>query len=381
MIPGGTATRKWRDERILMWSRFAVTTFAVLGSAIAGAGESPRCPDLAGHYRIDGFGPVLGDALEALNLSSAGFQDSEVKLAGSADTALSFWIKVGKTGVMGNRPSLVLTRGIDDDCVDGAVVLKHGASSGRQTQEGWLEGRSIVRLAPDGRGGLGLGTEFHGRQRTTLYSYDSARISVPKLGTARTLAEGIRWPNIREPRPVSETYVPAPESAQVLAMRQMLDATLLGGVTLGGLKDSDEGVLASLSTPRSNDVVAFEDRLRDAAIFYQVKRSPIWSSNQYSLQFLFAAEGAEKRSWHPSEFRVQHEIERMQHPMISVSKVEDTADGYLATLSVIGPESVETILQRLRLNTTMFGKIEVLDDTPHPSARNLRIVRLRLSLP
>lgn len=323
---------------------------------------------------------MLGDALGALDLRLAGFTGSEVKITGRTDTALQFWIRSGSSSPMSSQPSRTLTHGVDYDCVGGAVVLKRTVSASRNTDEGWLEGSSTVRLSRAGSG-LGLGSEFSGRQRTTLYSYDSARISLPKLGTARTFGDGIRWPNINEPRPVEQTYVAPVESERVQAMRRTLTATLLGNVNLGGLHDGDDSVLASLNAPRSEDVIAFEDRLRDARIAYAVTRSPIWSNNGYSMQFRFGASDADARpAWHPSEFRVQHEIERMQYPMVSVSKVEVDGGSYVATLDVVGAEPVEMILKRLRLVTTLFGTIEVLDDTPHPSARNLRLVRLRLTM-
>lgn len=360
---------------------FVIATLGLACADVAQADGTKDCPELAGHYRVDGFGPVLGDALNALELGMAGFQDSEVKLSGNAVGALRFWIKSGGSGVMSSQPAVVLMRGVGYECANGAVVLKNVVSSSRQTDEGWLEGNSTVRLTPDGRGGLSLSSEFHGRQRTTIYSYDSARVSIPKLGTAQTLNEAIRWPNISEPRPASETYVPIPEAAPVIAMRRTLDASLLGGVNIGGLQDSGGRVLASLSAQRSDDILAFEDRLRDAGIGYEVKRSPIWSNNQYYMQILFDAAGGDaRRAWQPSEFRVQHEIERIQHPMVSVSKVEDEGETYIATLDVIGAESTEMILKRLRMATSMFDEIDVLDDTPHPAARNLRIVRLRLTL-
>lgn len=359
-------------------SSIIVAAFATVAGNAARAGDSQSCPEIAGHYRVDGFGPVLGDALDLLGLRMAGFTGSEVKITGRADTALHFWIKSGSSSPMGSQPVRTLTRGSDYVCENVSIVLKGTASSSRQTDEGWLEGSSTVRLSRSGSG-LGLATEFHGRQRTTIFSYDSARVSVPKLGTARTLGDAIRWPNVSEPKPVE--YIPIPESAQVQQIRRSLTASLLGGVNLGGLEDIGARVLASLNARSSEDVLAFEDRLRDAAIPYAVKRAPIWSNNGYSMQFVFtAAEGDAKSAWHPSEFRVLHEIERIQHPMISVSKVEDTGDVYIATLDVIGSESTETILKRLHLTTTMFSAIEVLDDTPHATARNLRIVRLRLTL-
>ena len=365
-----------REGSVRQWR---VVTFAVamaLGLS-APAQAAQDCPDLAGHYRVDGFGPVLGDALKLLGLQMAGFQDSEVKITGQTDTALQFWIKSGKSSPMSTQPTRTLTHGLDYVCAGSSIVLKGSTSASRQTDAGWLEGQSSVSLSRSGEG-LGLAASFHGRERTTIYSYDSARVSIPKFGTGQTLGGGIRWPNISEPKPVE--YVPVPESETVQAMRRMLTPSLLGGVNLGGLQDSGDRVLASLNARNSDDVLAFEDRLRAAGIAYDVKRAPVWSNNGYSMQFVFAAgTGEATPAWHPSAFRVQQEIERMQHPMVSVSKVEDQGDAYVATLDVIGMESTEMILKRLRLNTTMFRDIEVLDDTP-TELRNLRHVRLRLTM-
>ena len=366
-----------RKRSVNGW-RVAVVAVAMALSSSAMATAAQDCPDLVGHYRVDGFGPVLGDALQVLGLQMAGFQDSEVKITGRTDMALQFWIKSGKSSPMSTQPTRTLTRGADYECAGAAIVLKGKASASRQTEQGWLEGQSTVSLSRSGLG-LGLATSFHGRERTTIYSYDSARISIPKFGTTQTLGDAIRWPNISEPKPVE--YVPVPESEPVQAMRRMLTPSVLGGVNLGGLKDSGDRVLASLNASNSDDVRAFEDRLRDAGIAYDVERAPIWSNNGYSMQFLFGTvdEGS-KPTWRPSVMRVQQEIERMQHPMVSVAKVERDDGAYVATLDVLGGESTEMILKRLHLNTTMFADIAVLDDVPS-ERRNLRHVRLRLRLP
>ncbi len=365
-----------RERSGTRWLVVACAIVTALGLN-ASAYAAQDCPDLAGHYRVDGFGPVLGDALQVLRLQMAGFTDSEVKITGHADTSLQFWIKSGRSSPMSSRPSRTLTRGVDYECQGASILLKGAASASRQTDQGWLEGESIVSLSRSGAG-LGLSTAFHGRERTTIYRYDSARVSIPKLGTAQRLGDAIRWPNISEPKPVE--YVPVPESETVQAMRRLLTPSLLGGVALGGLQDSGDHVLASLNAPRSEEVSAFEDRLRAAGITYTVKREPVWSNNGYSMQFVFGAgKGDATPAWHPSAFRVQQEIERMQHPMVSVGQVDDEGGAYIATLDVIGMEPTEMILKRLRLNTTMFRDIEVLDDTP-TERRNLRRVRLSLRI-
>ncbi|WP_257386047.1 hypothetical protein [Tahibacter caeni] len=366
--------RRWRCRRERM--KLAWSVFVLMAVAVPPVRADDGCPDLTGHYRVDGFGPVLGDALEALKLQSAGFTDSEVKISGDAAQSLSFWIKSGRSGAMASRPSLTLTRGAQYDCAAGAIVLRNSVESARKTDDGHLEGRSVVRLSRSGEG-LGLSAEFHGGQRYTLYSYESARISVPKPGTGRTVIDGIRWPGIREPRPAKD-YVPAPDSPAVADLRRQLQG-VLGDVRLGGLEDRGGRVRASLNASRAEDVVAFEDRLHEAGLLYVTTQAPVWSNNQYYMEFLFGiAPGITARGWHPSVFRVQHEIDRLRSPMISVRGIKDADDGYIAELDVIGSESVDPLLQRLRTNTTMFRAIEVLDDVPQTDRRNLRVVRLRL---
>jgi len=350
----------------------------LMAAASPSASAEPDCPGLAGHYRVDGFGPVLGDALGVLGLGMAGFRDSEVKITGNTEQSLSFWVRSGLSSPMASRPSRVLTRGVDYDCAAGVLTLRGSAESTRQTDAGFLEGRSIVRLTRSGAG-LGIAAEFSGGQRSTLYSYDSARISVPRLGTGRTLHESIRWPGVQEPRPVaSRPYEPVPESAQAGDLRGRLDALLGGAVRLGGLDDSGGRVRASLSASQAEDVVAFEDRLRAAGLPYTTTRAPIWSNNQYFMEFLFGADPDAARGWHPSVFRVQQEIDRLRSPMVSVRKVEDAGDGYVAELDVIGSESLVPLLQRLRAGTSIFRDVELLDDAEQTDRRNLRLVRLRL---
>ena len=136
---------------------------------------------------------------------------------------------------------------------------------------------------------------------------------------------------------------------------------------------------ASVGASTSEDVVAFEDRLRAARLAYTTIRAPIWTNSQYYMEFAFAAAtGAGASGWHPSVFRVEQELERLRRPMVSVRKVSEADGAYVAELEVIGDEAVDTILAGLRANTTMFRDIAVLDDTPQADRRNLRVVRLRV---
>jgi len=367
-----------RRGRILCRWIALVTGLACAGPALAAAGD---CPALDGHYRVTAFGPVLADAVTALGIPLAGFRDSEVKITGIDQDELRLWVKSGSSASMSGQPSRVLVLGVDFDCADGVLTLRQQVAATRKTDTAFLEGRSSVSLTRQGSG-LGLSSEFRGGERSTLFSYDSARISVPRLGTQQTLRGSIRWPGIDEPRAEQPRSGPAPESATVLAARRQLDGLLGGNVRLGWLQDSGGRVRVSLSASRSEDVVAFEDRLHAAGVAYSVTRAPMWSNNQYAMELLVGAPtpAAAGGGWHPSVFRVQQEIERMQHPMVSVRRVSESDTEYVAELDVLGGVPVDAILQRLRANSTLFGEIALIDDTSDAEHANLRHVRLRLRL-
>lgn len=368
-----------RNKGEWRWIRRAFWLMALaLGSSTSARADD--CPDLVGHYRVDGFGSVLGDALEALQLGSAGFTDSEVKITGDAGQSLRFFVKSGQSAPMASLPSRVLSRRVDYDCADGVVTLRAQVSSNRKIDAGFFEGHSIVRLTRSGNG-LGLSTDFRGGQRTTLYSYESARISIPTLGSGRSLREQIRWPGIDEARPHAPGHSPAAESAPVAELRRDLNAVLAGVVRLVALEyRGGDSVRASLSASKSADIVAFEDRLRDAGLVYSMTSGPTSSGNGYYVEMLFSTAAGGTRVWRPSPFRVQHEIERMRHPMVSVRKGQASDNAYIAELYVIGSEPAERILQRLRSSTAMFGSIEVVDDSLQTDQSNLRALRLRLRI-
>lgn len=334
---GGAGMAGKRNEVNGRWVRSAFWLMA-LALGWSTSARAADCPDVVGHYRVDGFGPVLVDALEALQLTSAGFTHSEVKITGDAGQSLRFFVKSGQSAPMASQPSRVLSRGVDYDCAGGVMTLRGEVSSNRKTDAGFLEGRSTVRLTRSGSG-LGLSTEFRGRERTTLYSYDSARVSIPKLGSGRSLSEQIRWPGIDEARPLAPQNATAAESAQVADLRRQLDAVLAGGVRLAALESrGGDKVRASLNASKSADIIAFEDRLRDAGLVYSMTSGPTSSGNGYYMEMLFSTAAGGTRAWRPSPFRVQHEIERMHHPMVNVRKVQASDDTYIAELHVIGSE-------------------------------------------
>lgn len=164
-------------------------------------------------------------------------------------------------------------------------------------------------------------------------------------------------------------------------MRRLLDAKVLGSLTLGGMQVRDGAVLVSLRARRQDDVVQFEDRLRTASIPYEFRRPPIWSNSVYELQLLVRPSSSRTGGpGRPSAYRVQQELLRMRHPLVDVTKVIDAGDAYVATLNILGQDSMESIVTRLRRNTDMFGDIVVLQDAARPDTPRLRVAQLQLRL-
>jgi hypothetical protein len=274
----------------------------------------------------------------------------------------------------------VLLRDQDFECRDGWLILRPAIASSRRIDERWYEGDATLRVAPAPSGGLNIAADFSGRERTTIYAYDSARISIPKPGGATRLTDTQRWPDIAEPRPDTSATL-SPEPASVREVRRMLSASLLGGVRMGALQARGDAVTVTFTAPRREDAVQFEDRLHAASISYDVERSPQWSNNAYELTLrLWPTSAGVERPWRPSLFRIEQELARLQHPMVSLRKVVVSDDGYVATLAIAGPEPVEPILARLRANARLFGEIELLDEAPQRGGSSVREMRLRLRL-
>ena len=347
-------------------------------ATVAAQAKGGGCPDIAGHYRVADFGPALGDALDALNARSAGFTGSEVKITGRPETGLGVHLKSGSTGAMPAIPNVLLMYGIDFQCKDGWLVLARSVEAKRKFGEIWAEGRSVVSLAPAAGGGLRIESSFSGSERTNLYSYDSARISVPKLGTGRRLSEIIRWPDIAEPYAAPRAGTePASEPKAVAQVRRLLDTRVLGPVMLGGLQERGGAVAVTLKPPKSEDAVRLEDRLREAAIPYQVTVSPVWSDRTWHMELLVWPPGAGvTRPWKPSVHRVEHELRRFREPTVEVQRVEAVGDAYVATLRITGP--VDGMLERLKTLSTMFSEIELLREAQRTDPLEARVAQVRL---
>jgi hypothetical protein len=377
----------WRARAAALARASGLLIGALAGSAAHAKDPGSRdCPDVSGHYRVVRTvdGPSMAEALEALYAGMANFIGSEIRLDGPRAGRLLVWVKSGSTGVFAASPSAELKQGIDFSCVNGWVKLARAADSSRRLDEGWYEGRSTAAITRAPRGGLLMQVDFSGRQRTTLYSYDSARISVPKLGTGRSLTESMRLPDISEPAPGSRAAgapPPPPEHPTVAAVRQLLTAQVLGSTVLGPLRPSGEAALVILTATRSDEVLRFEDRLRAAEIAYRVEQQPIWSNNVYRMELLvWPREAASAPAARPSTLRVEHEVRRLCPPLVNVQDVQTLGEGYVVALSLMDQTSVDDLVARIKAHAPLFREVAVLGESSRPDAPKLRTARLLLTV-
>jgi hypothetical protein len=348
------------------------------------------CPDVSGHYRVVRTveGPSMAEALQALHAVMANFIGSEVRLEGPRAGRLQVWVKSGSTGVLPASPSAELKQGSDFSCVNGWVKLARVADSSRRLDEGWYEGRSSAAIMRAPRGGLLMQVTFSGRQRTTLYSYESARISLPKLGTGRSLTESMRLPDISEPAPEPPAGSRAagappapPEHPAVAGVRQLLTAQVLGNTVLGPLRASGDAVLVILTATSSDAVLRFEERMRAAEIAYRVERQPIWSNNAYRMDLLVWPRGtASAAAARPSILRVEHEVRRLCPPLVDVQEVKTLGEGYVVALSLMDQTSVDDLVARIKAHAPLFREVAVLGESSRPDAPKLRTARLLLTV-
>lgn len=355
----------------------------IFGSGLAESIDAAEktCPDVTGHYRVAGFGPVLGDALEVWGAQSAGFSDSEVKISGNSNRALSLFWKSGRTGVMSSRPNRVWRLNEHYHCQDGWIIFKHMVAADRQTDAGWLEGKAELRITRDAVGGLSIASVFSGRQRTTLYSYDSARVSIPKLGTGKTLSDVIRFPKISEPLPPSLVAVDVPEPRVVLDVREMLSHRLLQGIVLGGANERGDAVLVTLKATSGEEVAQFEDRLHAALIAYEMKTLPIWSNSSYHFTMLVQSKRAQNRQGIKySSHWVLQEMKKISHPMVDATDVVEQDDAYLVTLQVLDNVSADQIITLLKRRSSMVADVQMISDKINPQRPKLRAVILKVRL-
>jgi len=357
----------------------ALSLGAWTGPAIAASvKDNSACPDLSGHYRVADFGEANGDALQALSSRMAGFLDSEVQFVRGVGQDWELFIKSGAMGRFPSSPSVTLRHGTDFACRDGWVELITPVRTSRKTEQGWFEGQSVVLLNRASPNGLRLAVRFSGGKRSTLFQYDSARLSLPVPGTGMRLNEAIRWPDVSEPAPPRiDNTPPAPEAPAVAQTRQRLSASLLGPVMLTGLKPDPQGVRASLKATQSKQVAALEDRLRSASIGYRVLRQPLWSNNAHEFELLILP-AASVAAWRPTLLWVDNELRRTRHPMAEPGPAQSDPQGYRVTVALSGGAQAQDVATRIHTLSGAFAEVQVQPPTEAMSASGARTAHLLL---
>lgn len=353
-------------------------------SGLVSAAGANGCPDVSGRYSVRSPGSgtwiALTNALAALHAKEAGYLDSGIELSGAADGTLSVWIKSGRTDDWSTRPVAVLRAGTDFECKGGRLMLSTPVTNAtRKTDEGkWYEGEAAASLSRDSNGELSITVRFTGSERISLYRYDSANVSIPKPGTRTTLTDSLRLPIYSDTESQAPVEPVMPEI--VRNTRQRLTPQVLGNVVINGLTPSGDGALATLTTSRSNDVVAFEDRLRAADILYEMQSEPTWWNNAYHMEMLIRPAGAvATASARTSVFRIEQELERVLPALAVIDKIVTAEDGYVVTLSIHDSTPIADIIRRVQLNSTLIGTMELIEES-RPGGAWIRVARLQVSV-
>lgn len=344
------------------------------------SGATPGCPDVSGRYSVTGLGPARSNALAAMQASMADYLDSGVELSGAVDGTLAVWTKSGSSGSWSTQPTAVLRAGTDFECVGGRLILSRPVlNATRKTEEGkWYQGEATTTLSRIAGGELSIAVRFTGSERISLYRYESANVTIPKPGTRTTLTDIYRWPAYSNTDSLATTPPAVPEVER--AARQLLTPQVLGNVVLAWLKPSGDGILVTLKVPRSNDVEAFEDRLRAASIAYETREGPIWSNNAYHMELLIRPAGAVAGlASRPSAFRIEKELQRSLPALVDVDKVAAAADGYVVTLNISDSTPIADVIRRVQLNSTMIGTMKLIEESTSAGSQ-VRIVRLDVRL-
>lgn len=356
---------------------------AIVGwSPVASAVGASGCPDVSGRYSVKGTGDrnwtALTEALAALHATEAGYLDSGIELSGAADGKLSVGTKSGRLGHWSTRPDAVLRAGTDFECQNGRLVLSAPvAKATRKTDEGkWYEGVATASLSRGANGKLSISVRFTGSERISLYSYDSANVSIPKPGTRNTLTDSFSLPVYSDTDSLASSQPVI--SGIERDTRQRLAPEVLGNVAINGLQPSGDGALAMLTVARSDDVVAFEDRLRAAGIRYETRAEPSWWNNAYHMELLIRPSGAIATSpARPSAFRIEQELQRTLPGAAVIDKIVASKNGYVVTLNIHDSTSIADIVRRVELNSTLITEMDLVDEAI-PAGARIRVARLQV---
>jgi len=356
---------------------------AIVGwSHLASAAGASGCPEVSGRYSIKGTGDrnwtALTEVLAALHATEAGYLDSGIELSGAADGTLSVGTKSGRLGHWSTQPAVVLHAGTDFECQNGRLVLSAPVTKAtRKTDAGkWYEGVATASLSQGTNGELSISVRFTGSERISLYSYDSANVSIPKPGTRNTLTDSFSLPVY------SDTDSLASSKPVISGIerdtRQRLAPEVLGNVAINELQPSGDGALAIFTVARSDDVVAFEDRLRAAGIRYETRAEPSFWNNAYHMELLIRPAGAVATSpARPSAFRIEQDLQRVLPGVAVIDKIVASKNGYVVTLNIHDSTSIADIVRRVELNSTLITEMDLIDEAI-PAGARIRVARLQV---
>lgn len=240
-----------------------------------------QCPDLNGSYTANIVNPVFIDLSKSLNFSLFNISSGEIEVSGNTNSKLTFiWKEKSQSPI--TVTDLKFNK--DYKCDKGWIVFSSKVPASRNNVPGLYYGNSILKLSKDDLyDGLKIESTFSGHEDITLFSYDSAHISISKFWGKKKLSNTIildTAPNNSSKREIN------PDSEIVVKVRKMFTDTVLNGIILAGLDEQASGVLVTLNAFKKSDVQSFETRLKNANINYQFKTEPIWTNNSYFLELL-----------------------------------------------------------------------------------------------
>ncbi|TAH44148.1 MAG: hypothetical protein E6Q43_02410 [Dokdonella sp.] len=361
----------------------------VLGLALTGTycqaetvSSDGNCPDISGRYRAYGPDHEVRDALAAIKAFSNNSKGRLIEIQWVSDGAFQVSSGTANSEWGMSKPTR-LVEGTDFTCNDGFIRFKEVAESVRKEDgdEYPYSGTSIVEIGKSGNQTLSVTVTFSGSKKISLFSYDSANVEIRKPGTQRTFVETLHWEALSDSDFESLTRIPEKEPESFVEIRRMLSARILGDTRLIGLKQSSEGVLASLRASRDDDIVDLENNLRAAWIAYDSKREPVWSNNDYSFEFLIRTGDADDgRASRPSLLRVGKELRDLAWPLAQFGEVTAADTGFEATFQLEQPHSAEALVERLKANSRLLGEFELVETPPGHSAVAEPRIHLRMQL-
>jgi hypothetical protein len=323
------------------------------------------CPDLTGRYRIgykSGLEPeAYRGILTALRMTRRPGGDLDLEISSSSDgrtmAVRLLASPTSPTQTQQRQPHATLSFGADYDCKDGVVSLLAPFDDGRKSDNGYLEGTTVVSMRRESGGGLAFTLQFTGVQRSTLYSYDSARISIPLPFTRRRLVETAEVMPAHLAPPPPDPVKLARKRAEELTLDSLASKVRgLTGASIGVKEAKAEGTLLYLRAGSTDQMLRIEDSLLTSDLPYEVVGEPYWAGSVYTFIILVRSErgGAVRR---PSAFRVEKELDKLlcQHNTKGshVVKTKRTGEDYEARVALQGgmtaAEAADCIAGRSKL--------------------------------